>query len=47
MENFKIGSVLHKDIHSTIYEAFDRRKDCWCFLTIPNVDTSWNYSVDY
>lgn len=47
MENYLLGDVFEQDSYSITYEAYDKKKKCWCYLTIPTVKTSWNYSVNY
>lgn len=47
LNKLSIADVVDSDKHQTIYEAYDQIKKCWCYVTIPNVKTSWDYSVTY
>lgn len=47
MKNFLLSSEYCSDGYSTTYEAYDKKKKCWCFLTIPTKPTSWEFSVEY
>jgi len=41
------GEVLESDQYQITFIAYDEIKKCGCFLTFPNVQTSWIYSISY
>ena len=41
------AKIVNSNNYSTTYIAYDKEKKENCFLTLPNVDTSWIYSVEY
>ena len=45
IENYLIGEVFTSDMYTTTYEAYDKKKDSWCYVEIPNVKTSWDFHV--
>ena len=47
MERFVLGDVFESNMYITTYEAYDKDKKCWCYLEVPNIKTSWQFSVTY
>lgn len=47
MERFLLGNVFETDMYTTTYEAYDKKKECWCYLEVPNIKTSWEFKVTY
>jgi len=46
-KKFTIEWLIHRDPYISIYEAYDKDKKQWCYIEVPNVPTSWKYTVTY
>lgn len=47
MERFLIVEVFESNMYITTYEAYDKVKNCWCYLEVPNIKTSWQFKATY
>jgi len=46
-ERFEIFEEIERDQYSTVFEAYDKIKKCYCYLELPNIKTSWQFDVTY
>ena len=47
MENFTLLNLVDSNNYIATYEAYDKVKKCYCYIEIPQVKTSWEFSVTY
>jgi hypothetical protein len=47
IKNIQISEIIEQDTYKTTFLAYDKTKNKDCYLTIPNIPTSWTHSIEY
>ena len=46
-DTFVLFDLFYRDERETTFEAYDKTKKQYCYITFPNKKTSWDFNVYY
>ena len=47
MENYILDDLISFDNYTSVYAGYDKKRKRNCFITLPNVETSWTFQITY